>query len=164
MTSRLLLLELKDHLEGIVHDYAFPSPDGEPVDTRVFLHGLPQEQQDHCFPFVIARWMNGNLNDSGVHTGQLVDTVGLALGVFAPKDQEQAGILLADLIDCLRIGLWHDRILANRFELELPLATTIPDVRQKWNEYHLATMETRWNYVWPSRGLREMTEKEYAQR
>ena len=72
----------------------------------------------------------------------------------------QAGILLAELLDCLRRSLWKGRILAGRFELEEQVKAEIPTPRTRWNEYHLATIETVWNYVWPSRGLEELTKME----
>lgn len=162
-TSEHLMLSLCDHLEGILKDYVFPAPAGDPVDAQVFLHGLPETQADHCFPFVCVRWMQGSMVDDGQQTIYR-DTIALALGVHAPESQRQAGLLLAELVDCLRLGLWRGpRILAKRYELESPIETVMPDAKQKWHEYHLATMETHWNYIGPSRGMFEMTQNKYPE-
>lgn len=158
-TTRLLLKEICAAVRGALADYPFPAPDGSWSDVRVFLHGLPQEQGDACYPFVIVRWISGSVEETAQVT-RLRETVGLALGVYASKTQEQAGILLAELLDCLRRSLWKGRILAGRFELEEPVKAEIPTPRTRWNEYHLATIETVWNYVWPSRGLEELTKME----
>ena len=155
-TTRLLLKEICAAVREALADYPFPAPDGSWSDVRVFLHGLPQEQGDACYPFVIVRWISGSMEEE---TAQ-VTRLGLALGVYASKTQEQAGILLAELLDCLRRPLWKGRVLAGRFELEEPVKAEIPTPRTRWNEYHLATIETVWNYVWPSRGLEELTKME----
>lgn len=86
----------------------------------------------------------------------LHDTVGLALGVYSPADQEQASLLLAEMLDCLRRQLWKTRLLAERFELEGELKASIPTPKQRWHQYHLATLECVWNYTWPPRGLDEV--------
>lgn len=159
-TTRLLLKEISAAVREALADYPFPAPDGRWSDVRVFLHGLPQEQGDACYPFVIVRWISGSMEEETAQVTRLRETVGLALGVYASKTQEQAGILLAELLDCLRRSLWKGRVLAGRFELEEPVKAEIPTPRTRWNEYHLATIETVWNYVWPSRGLEELTKME----
>lgn len=159
-TTRLLLKEICSAVREALADYPFPAPDGSWSDTRVFLHGLPQEQGDACYPFVIVRWISGSIESETAQVTRLRETVGLALGIHSPETQEQAGILLAELLDCLRRYFWKGRVLAGRFELEEPVKAEIPTPRQRWNEYHLATMETVWNYVWPSRGLEELTKLE----
>nr|DAG10446.1 MAG TPA: tail completion protein [Caudoviricetes sp.] len=159
-TTRLLLKEICAAVREALAGYPFPAPDGSWGDVRVFLHGLPQEQGDACYPFVIVRWISGSMEEETAQVTRLRETVGLALGVYASKTQEQAGILLAELLDCLRRSLWKGRILAGRFELEEPVKAEIPTPRTRWNEYHLATIETVWNYVWPSRGLEELTKME----
>ena len=159
-TTRLLLKEICAAVREALADYPFPAPDGSWSDVRVFLHGLPQEQGDACYPFVIVRWISGSVESDTPQVTRLRETVGLALGVYASETQEQAGILLAELLDCLRRPLWKGRVLAGRFELEEPVKAEIPTPRTRWNEYHLATIETVWNYVWPSRGLEELTKME----
>ena len=87
----------------------------------------------------------------------LKDTVGLALGVHSPRSQEEAGLCLAELVDLLRRELWTLRLLAGRFELEEPIRASIPEPKRKWNQFHLATIETVWNYTWPPRGWAELS-------
>ena len=97
-TTRLLLKEICAAVREALADYPFPAPDGSWSDVRVFLHGLPQEQGDACYPFVIVRWISGSMEEETAQVTRLRETVGLALGVYASKTQEQAGILLADMV------------------------------------------------------------------
>ncbi|MBQ3059608.1 MAG: hypothetical protein IJD16_04755 [Desulfovibrio sp.] len=155
MTSRRLLEELVAFVREAVADYAFPAPDGESRDVQVFLHGLPEGEEDTTYPFVLVRWVEGHINSEPDHKTVLHDTVALVLGVYSPTSQEEAGLLTAELLDCLRRALWKQRLLARMFELEEPLRCAIPQPGQRWHEYHMATIETVWNYVWPPKGLAE---------
>lgn len=157
MTSRLLLTCLVKLVQEAFADYPFPAPRGEGMQpVQVFLHGLPEGQQEGCYPFVIVRWIEGQIELEPDHKTVLHDSVGLALGVYSPVDQEQAGLLLAEMLDCLRRQLWKTRLLAERFELEGELKASIPTPKQRWHQYHLATLECVWNYTWPPRGLDEV--------
>ncbi|MDE7064853.1 MAG: hypothetical protein K2O70_05195, partial [Desulfovibrionaceae bacterium] len=71
----------------------------------------------------------------------------------APESQEQAGLLTAEILDVLRASLMRQRLLADMFDLELPLKGSQPEPRKQWNEYHLATLITRWNYAISRRPL-----------
>lgn len=103
MTSRLLLTCLVELVREAFADYPFPAPRGEGMQpVQVFLHGLPEGQQEGCYPFVIVRWIEGQIELEPDHKTVLHDSVGLALGVYSPVDQEQAGLLLAEMLDCLR--------------------------------------------------------------
>lgn len=156
-TTRLLLAELCAFVEDTVRGYPFPSAEGAPLDCRVFLHGLPEEQDAGTWPFIICRWLNGEVASETDGKTALTDTVALILGVHAPSSQAEAGLLLAELLDVLRASLWRQRLLAGRFELSEPLRATIPDPRQQVHKFHLATLETTWNYVWPPKAQAEMT-------
>lgn len=149
MTSRLLLCALRDRLTAELADRPFPAARGAARPARVYLHGLPREQEEACYPFVVLRWSGGEVSSQADHRVVLRDSVALALGVYSPDSQEEAGLLLAELLDLLRRVLWTTRLLADRFALEEPLKAAIPGPRDRWNEYHLATLETSWNYVWP---------------
>lgn len=156
-TARLLLTALEDFVKVTVHDYPFPSPDGACEDCRVFLHGLPEGQEEGTWPFIVCRFVDGELTSEADGKTTLKDTVALILGVHSPVSQEQAGFLLAELLDLLRAALWRQRILAGRFELQEPLRARVADMGQKVHQFHLATLETTWNYVWPSKGQVELT-------
>ena len=65
-TTRLLLKEICAAVREALADYPFPAPDGSWSDVRVFLHGLPQEQSDACYPFVIEHIADGSLKTEGV--------------------------------------------------------------------------------------------------
>ncbi|MBD5608190.1 MAG: hypothetical protein HDQ93_04995, partial [Desulfovibrio sp.] len=155
MTLRNLLLALAGFVSETVKDYPFPSPDGEWLDCRVFLHGLPAGQDDGTYPFVLVRWQEGEIQSMEDAKTVLRDTVALVLGVHSPKNQEQAGILCAELMDLLRRALWKQRILASRFELVEPLRSVMPEADRQQHYYHMAIIETVWNYTWPPKALEE---------
>ena len=125
-TCRLLLSVLCAFVKETVAAYPFPSPDGPVQDCRVFLHGLPEEQEAETWPFVVCRFVDGEVTSEADSKTVLKDTVALILGVHSPVSQEQAGLLLAELLDLLRAALWRKRLLAGRFELEEPLRSLIP--------------------------------------
>lgn len=153
MTSRKLLLSLCEFVEDSVKSYPFPSPEEKMQDVRVFLHGLPEEQEAGIFPFVIVRFTDSEIASERDGQTILRDTVLLALGVYAPKDQRQAGLLCAELLDCLRRAIWKKRLLAEVFELVEPLRASCPDSGRQMHRYHWATLETVWNYTWPPKAL-----------
>lgn len=155
MTLRDLLLALSGFVAEAVRDYPFPSPDGNLRDCRVFLHNLPDVQEEGTYPFVIVRWQEGWIESMEDAKTVLRDTVALALGIHSPGDQEQAAMLCAELVDCLRRALWKKRLLAHCFELVEPLRSAMPDADRQQHRYHLATIETVWNYVWPPKALEE---------
>ena len=157
MTLRNLLLDLTGFVSEIVKDYPFPSPDGEWMDCRVFLHGLPENQDDGTYPFVLVRWQEGNIESMEDSKTVLRDTVALVLGVHSPKNQEQAGLLCAELMDCLRRAIWKKRILANSFELVEPLRSTMPEADRQQHRFHMAILETVWNYTWPPKALDDVS-------
>lgn len=154
MKSRRLLLALQALLTAELGNYPFPSPDpmAPSSDVRVFFHGLPDGQDGEGYPFVVIRWVEGRIEENETQT-LAFETVGLVLGVYAPKNQEQAGILTSELLDVVRQILWSNRQLEQLFDLVPPLRATIPGPKEKWNQYHLASVEAEWNYVLPGRGL-----------
>ena len=137
MTSRLLLTELTALVRRAVAGYSFPAPEGGQRDARVFLHGLPEESGDAVYPFVLVRWVEGEVSSEADHK-----------------------VALGDLLDCLRRAIWRQRLLAGRFELVEPLKASIPVPKQRWHTYHMATLETVWNYNWPPKGLAELNNME----
>ena len=149
MTSRLLLCALRDRLTAELAARPFPAARSAARPARVYLHGLPRDREEACYPFVVLRWSGGEVASEADHRVVLRDSVALALGVYSPDSQEEAGLLLAELLDLLRRVIWTTRLLAGRFVLDEPLKAAIPGPRDRWNEYHLATLETSWNYTWP---------------
>jgi hypothetical protein len=81
------------------------------------------------------------------------EVVGMVIGVYAPKNQEQAGLISAALLDEVRRIVWRNRLVAEKFELEPPLRAAIPPPEKRWNQYHMATVEAEYNYALPPRGL-----------
>ena len=155
MTLRRLMLSLLAFVRDSVSDYSFPAPDGERTDCRVFLHGLPEQQDEGTYPFVIVRWREGEIESMEDAKTVLRETVTLILGVHSPKSQGEAGILCAELLDALRRSLWKKRILDNRFELMEPLRSVMPEADRQQHHYHLAAIDTVWNYIWPPKALEE---------
>ena len=121
-------------------------------DVRVFLHGLPDAQDDKTYPFVVVRWVEGRIEEG--RDGVLAtEIVGMVIGVYAPKNQEQAGIYSAALMDAVRQIVWRARLLARLFDLVPPLRSAIPAPDKRWNQYHMATVEAEFNYRLPSRAM-----------
>ena len=152
MKSRQLLLALRDFLRERLKDTLLPDPaTGAALAPRVFLHNLPDARDgDAAYPFVIVRLGSYESDEE-----QCEDTVSLAVGVWSPESQEQAGLLTAETLDALRAALMRQRLVGEIFDLVLPLEGNQPEPRKQWNEYHLATLITRWNYAIPRRGLHD---------
>lgn len=55
------------------------------------------------------------------------ETLALVVGMFAPEGQEQAGLILAELLDWLRAVLRRNRVVAQKFELQYPLKSSMPE-------------------------------------
>lgn len=148
MRSHELIIALRDHIAKELENYPFPDPSGEDHSCRVFLHGLPDAQDAKTYPFVCVRWVDGELEEADAQAG-VKETVALVVGVYTPESQEAAGYLLAQLIDALMGIVRRTRLLAQRFQLVLPIQAGIPDPERKWNEYHMATVTTTWQYAIP---------------
>lgn len=104
MRSRELLLAVKEMLTEAMKEYPFPTPDGSCEDLQVFLHGLPDEQGRRTYPFICVRWVSGDINEGvdGYIGAEGRETLALVLGMYAPESQEQAGLILAELLDWTR--------------------------------------------------------------
>lgn len=152
MRSRELLLAVRDMLTEAMNEYPFPSPCGHSEDLEVFMHGLPDEQGRRTYPFVCIRWVSGELDESAeIYAGaECKEELAIVLGVYAPKNQEQAGLILAELLDWTRAVLRRNRIVGGKFELILPLKSSIPDPEKQWIEYHMATIFPEYQYAIPS--------------
>lgn len=157
MKSYDLILTLRDVLREEFAGLSLPDPNtGVDVSPRVFIHNLPDRLSESgdlpaTYPFVIIRLAEGETDDNQC---RCIDTVVLAVGVWAPESQEQAGLLTAQTLDFLRISLRAKRLINERFELE-EAGFTQPEPQKQWNEYHLATVNTRWNYTIPRRAVGE---------
>ncbi len=155
MKSYDLILALRDVLRKELAALSLPDTlTGFDVSPRVFIHNLPDRQTvagepPAAWPFIIVRLAEGETDDNQC---RCIDTVVLAVGVWAPESQEQAGLLAARTLDFLRITLRSARLIGERFELE-ELSVTQPEPQKQWNEYHLATVNTRWNYTIPRRAV-----------
>ena len=93
-----------------MNDYPFPASNGKSGDLQVFLHGLPEDQRG-TYPFVCVRWASGSL-DEDADGAEGRETLALVVGMFAPEGQEQAGLILAELLDWLRAVLRRNRVVA----------------------------------------------------
>lgn len=157
MKSYDLLLAVRDFLRAELRNLPLPDPSsGLDAAPRVFVHNLPDRRDDAdeypaSYPFVIVRLAEGETDDSQC---RCVDALVLVVGVWAPESQEQAGLLTAQTLDAIRISLRAGRVIDDRFELE-ELGFTQPEPQRQWNEYHLATVNTRWNYTIPRRVVGE---------
>ena len=96
-----------------------------------------------------GKFVCAGFNDSHMHVLNLGNVLTMAnLGAHTTS--------LKEMLDCLRRQIWKTRLLAERFELEGELKASIPTPKQRWHQYHLATLECVWNYTWPPRGLDEV--------
>lgn len=161
-TSRVLISALFEFVREAVKGYPFPDPSGKWQDCRVFIHGMPEDQEDEVYPFVLIRWVEGEITSAPDSRTVLQDAVSLILGVHAPRSQAEAGLLCAELLDCLRRALWKKRIIASRFELVEPLRAAMPGLEQRLHTFHMLTLETVWNYVWPPKALEEAGQSQLA--
>ncbi|MDR2891599.1 MAG: hypothetical protein LBV80_00710 [Deltaproteobacteria bacterium] len=151
-----LLLELQAFLETSLA--AFPLP--EPVNgkdkmdsARCFLGNVPDDNEKNLperFPFVVIRWVEGSSQDQGDNLEQ----VALLLGVYSPSGPGEAELLTAMLMDHLRGDFMRNRLLADIFDLQLPLESAKPDPEKKQHNYHIATMITRWRHTSPRRSIK----------
>ena len=148
MKSKELLLSVREMLIGAMQDYPFPASDGGHGDLQVFLHGLPEDQRG-TYPFIWLRWASGGI-DEGMEGAEGRETLALVIGMFAPEGQEQAGLLLAELLDWLRAVLRRNRVVAKKFELQYPLKSSMPEPDRQWIEHHYATVYPEYQYVFPS--------------
>lgn len=155
MKSYDLILSLRDFLRTELAVLPLPDPiTGFDVSPHVFIHNLPDRLSESgdlpaSYPFVIIRLAEGETDDNQC---RCIDTVMLVVGVWAPESQEQAGLLATQTLDAIRISLRAARIIGERFELE-ELNVAQPEPQKQWNEYHLATVNTRWNYTIPRRAM-----------
>ena len=116
MRSRELLLAVKEMLTEAMKEDPFPTPDGSCEDLQVFLHGLPDEQGRRTYPFICVRWVSGDINEGvdGYIGAEGRETLALVLGMYAPESQEQAGLILAELLDWTRAVLRRNRAFMNQ--------------------------------------------------
>lgn len=152
MKSRELIMAMKELLLSALRDYPFPLPGGGCGDVAVFVHGLPDEQGARTYPFICVRWASGDIEE-GMDGASALETLALVLGIHAPQDQEEAGLLLAELLDWLRATLRRHRVVARKFELQVPLRAVVPEPEKEWFLYHMATVYPQYNYVVPSTPL-----------
>ena len=129
MRSKELMLAVKEMLTEAMKEYPFPAPDGSCEDLQVFLHGLPDEQGRRTYPFICVRWVSGDINEGvdGYIGAEGRETLALVLGMYAPESQEQAGLILAELLDWTRAVLRRNRVVAKKFQLEYHMATVFPE-------------------------------------
>ena len=149
-----LICALRDFLQTELKGMSLPDPlMGQDVSPRVFIHNVPDRQDaaPGTYPFIIVRFAEGRTDDNQC---RCEDEILLAVGIWAPDSQEQAGLLTAATLDFLRISFRSRRLIADRFEM-IELEASQPEPQKQWNEYHLATVTTRWNYTIPRRAVGE---------
>lgn len=150
MRSRELLLALEEVFKKELGDYLFPSTLGADQPVRIFLHSWPQEQDEDVFPSIVIRWAGSEMEEVE-QEASIVETIAIAIGVYAPDNQRQAGILLAELNDAVMqiLHRYQNRVVAGRFQREWAIESEQPSPERKWSEYHAATIVTKWHYNVP---------------
>ena len=146
MQTRLLMLSL---VEKLREELSKNDP-----EIRVFLHDLPADDGEaRTYPFIVCRWVSGEMVEETGYSFGNTETVSLFCGVYAPENQHEAGLKMAELLDEVRLCLRHTPLLGGRFKLEYPVSASIPDPEHKAIEYQMATIETKWQYALPQTPL-----------
>lgn len=104
MRSKELLSAVKTHILEHIKELS-------EIPLQVFIHNLPVQEvseNDSLFPFVIIR-----LDEKKLEEAYTEDTLVFALGVNENSDQEQAGLLLAELHDALFRLFYEKRIVGD---------------------------------------------------
>ena len=147
MRSRLLMLTLVDMLR---EKLAIIDP-----DIRVFLHDLPADDgESRTYPFIVCRWVSGEMDESDDGSFGCIETVSLFCGVYAPENKHEAALKMAEMLDEVRLCLRHNPLLGERFKLQYPVSASIPDPEHKAIEYQMASIETKWQYALPQTPLK----------
>lgn len=155
MRIHTLLLDLKAFLDATLAEISLPDPvTGQNAlgKAMCFFGNVPDTNAADLssrFPFVVIRWLEGESDEEGKN----LETVALILGVFAPEGPGEAELVTAMLADHLRRKLMENRLLANMFELQLPLSSSKPDPEKRQHQYHYAIITTRWDHRTPRRTI-----------
>ena len=123
MTKVDLLYALKEFTTSVYAGMVLPcKPDSTENErsVQVFLTHLPTTSASAKFaPYVIHSIITG---EDGQNEGEDERAYAVVRTIFCTydKDEEQGGLALLTLAERLRIELLRKRVLANRFQLELP--------------------------------------------
>lgn len=137
MRSKELLSAVKTHILEHIKEFS-------DIDLQVFIHNLPVQEvseDDSLFPFVIIR-----LDEKKLEEDYTEDTLIFALGINEPTNQEQAGLLLAELHDVLFRIFYEKRIAGGFFEALLPITAKQTEPERKWHDFHFSSMEITFKY------------------
>lgn len=137
MRSKELLVAVKKHIVENMQEFS-------DIPLQVFIHNLPVQEvseTDSLFPFVIIR-----LDEKKLEEENTEDTLILALGVSENTNQEQAGLLLADLHDALFRLFYEKRIVGDFFQSNLPITAKQVEPEKKWHDFHFSSMEITFSY------------------
>lgn len=137
MRSKELLLAVKKHITENIQEFS-------DIALQVYIHNLPVQEvseNDSLFPFVVIRLDEKKLDETYTE-----DTLILALGVNENTNQEQAGLLLAELHDALFRLFYEKRIVGDFFETLLPISAKQVEPEKKWHDFHFSSMEVTFKY------------------
>lgn len=162
MKAALLLQELYRLLSEAAATFEVPAVDALHTRPHIYLGDLPvltAEELPDRFPFALIFWGGGENRESEIFDG--AEDVDILLGVYVKpglqpnqlQPQAETELLCAAWSDHIRALLIRNRLLANLFDLQLPLRVQKPLPEKKQHQYHLLTINTRWQYSLPARSL-----------
>lgn len=127
MTKIDLLYALKEFSEDVYANMMLPcKPDlkvgGNERNVQIYLTHLPTTSASTKFaPYVLHSIITG---EDSQNEGEDERSFAVVRTIFCTYDtnEEQGGLALLTLVERLRIELLRKRVLANRFQLEIPKA------------------------------------------
>jgi hypothetical protein len=148
--SFLLLTELKSALENHFSGTAFRDPGREDtfIAPRFYINALPPKrkkgQDNEDFPFIVVRAPEGeDAQDHARITTQII------CGIYSAEDQPGGANDIQNMVDRVRGYLLANRILAKKFELQLPLSWQMgtDEERNQPHPYYVGTITANWHGV-----------------
>ena len=152
-----LLREIKSVLQGLFADAAYRNPgvddEGDPdafISPRIYIGSLPPKrkhgQTNEDFPFLVVRAIQGeDQNDYSEVSAEII------AGIYTAQDEEAGSNEIQNIIDRVRIRFLQHRMLADRFELQMPInwSTGSDEERNQPHPYYVGQISTTWRYVQP---------------
>ncbi len=143
--SFLLIKALEDLLKQGFEQTVFRQPDQEPgvyISPRFFIGGFAPTIENSDYPFIVNRFMEGTDSKDGS-----VVTIKTLCGIYTAGDVESGENDIANMVFRCRRLILNNRLLDDRYELELPLKWTLGDVDDQHNQqypYYGGEIESCW--------------------
>lgn len=126
MTPIDLMNQLKNFVQETLSDMIMPvktSPTQEPEyrAPEVFLMNLPDETtQKERAPYVVIQFLNGDDSQKDGEEQEATCNIRVVACAYS-EDLSEGSMFVLNMLSRLRIALLQERILSNRYALQLPL-------------------------------------------